>query len=365
MMGKLQYGMILGILWSGVFGSHFSLGVSADGFMEPSPQAGLLVLTNGSILKGVVSLEGELYRVMLPKGELLVRATQVDFFTKSLEEAYARRRERSRVNSADSHVELARWCVQNGMLEHALEEISEARSLDSGHQMLDGLTRQVEQLRAIATKSVEPESLPDVSSAQAEPTQKTPLLLAHEIPQWARVEFVRRIQPMLIHTCATGGCHNPDSSQKLQLDREALVGIGSPELIQQNLDSVIRAVDFNEPETSLLLARGLAAHGTQGQKLSPAFSPRQVAILRAWITQLTKEQVEEVEPMRASLTDEESVTESIPSAQPSRHVGAPSHRGARDPFDPAFFNRESSQTSGESRNSNPLSVPDRPPLAVP
>lgn len=365
MMGKLQYGMLLGILWSGVFGSQFSLGVSADGLLESSPQAGLLVLTNGSILKGVVSLEGELYRVMLPKGELMVRATQVDFFSRSLDEAYARRRERSRVNSADSHVELARWCVQNGMLEHAWKEISEARSLDSRHQTLDVLTRQVEQISAIATKNVEPELLQGGNSAQVEPAQKTPLMLAHEIPQWARVEFVRRIQPMLIHTCAAGGCHNPGSSHKLQLDREALAGIGSPELIQRNLDSVIRTVNFDEPETSLLLARGLATHGTQEQKLSPAFTPRQIAILRAWITQLTNDQVEEVESEIASMTDGESVIDSIHSAQPGRHDVAPRHHGARDPFDPALFNRKSSQTSGESHISNPLPVSDRPPLAVP
>ncbi|QEG35074.1 hypothetical protein Pr1d_23650 [Bythopirellula goksoeyrii] len=337
---------------------------------ESAPQAGLLVLTNGSVLEGVVSLEGEHYRVMLPKGELQVRVTQVDFFCKNLDEAYERRQERSRGNSVDSHVELAQWCVQQGMLEHAMEEISLARSLDSQHRMLEVLTRQVDQLRSNNTKIVDTELEPATNPTESESTQVTTVSTAHEIPQWARVEFVRRIQPMLIHTCATGGCHYPGSSSKMQLDREALAGIGNPDLIQQNLDSVVRQLSFDDSESSPLLARGLAVHGKEGQKQSEAFTPRQVAILRAWFTQLVSEQIDMEESLYTGTKQNESATNSGSIAQ-QQHEGAKSrHSGARDPFDPTQFNDRQALPADKPTAATPLPQElehqlDRPTVAIP
>lgn len=337
---------------------------------ESAPQAGLLVLTNGSVLEGVVCLEGEHYRVMLPKGELQVRVTQVDFFCKNLNEAYARRQERSRGNSVDSHVELAQWCVQQGMLEQAMEEIALARSLDSQHRMLEVLTRQVDQLRASTTINVDTELEPSTKSEESESKQDTTVSTAHEIPQWARVEFVRRIQPMLIHTCATGGCHYPGSSSKMQLDREALAGIGNPDLIQQNLDSVVQQLSFDDSESSTLLARGITVHGIEGKKQSEAFTPRQIAILRAWFTQLASEQIEMAEPSYTGTRQKESATNPGSIAQHQRASAKSRYTGARDPFDPARFNDHQAVPADIPSAATPLPQGlehqlDRPTVAIP
>ena len=180
---------------------------------EPSaaPQAGLLVLANGSVLEGIITAEGDYYRVMLPKGELRVRSTQVDFFCQTLDEAYAGRRERVQTNTADAHLDLARWCLQHAMLEHATAEIAHARSLEPRHRMVGVLTRQVEQSREANTKAETPQESPSPTQPAGDSTVIEPVAApaAAEIPQWARVEFVRRIQPLLIHSCATGAVMPP------------------------------------------------------------------------------------------------------------------------------------------------------------
>jgi hypothetical protein len=192
---------------------------------------------------------------------------------------------------------------------------------------------------------------------------------APEIPQWARVEFVRRIQPMLIHTCATGGCHVPGTDQGMVLNRAALVGIGSPELIQQYLESVVRTVSFGDSEESRLITKGLGGHGLSSRAQSKAFTPRQVAILRAWITQLSDEQVKQNSNTVDEAIQSDAAVESSFLVHEVVNGADPDHYQAKDPFDPKLFNREQAEQLEGPRTSTPLpsaleSQPNLPPQEV-
>lgn len=335
------------ITWFGCWIFYFTPGwvwaatpAAADGALSHHR---LVVLTNGSILEGGVVVEGQHVRILLPQGDLQVRATQVDFVCDSLGEAYTKRKQSRVGNSAASHLEMARWCLQHELFAEAEGEIDSARSIDPLYPSLDLVTRQLQQSRALARRS--PQAIADSTAIHVGSGFEIPppqLELTTEIPQWARVEFVKRIQPMLIHSCATSGCHSPGAAQGMQLDRSALVGVGIPELIQRNLAFVLAEVDFVEPESSSLLRRGVIAHGADEQR-SEALSPRQTAILQAWLNQLGIDDDADEAPTvdEAAPADTEGPVDVLPESNSRLQHGVKLRRlVGKDPFDPAVFNRK-------------------------
>lgn len=301
------------------------------------PRDGLLVLTNGSLIEGVIALEGDYYKIVLPKGKLRVRVDQVEFFCESKEEAYIRRRSRkiTTTTNADAHLEMARWCIQHELLSYANAEIEAARALDPEHRLLAGVARQlsqaeIHQARAQPTDPVVRDEKVETVAAEVDPGARF-----GEIPVWARTEFIKRIQPMMVQSCATSGCHLPDGAQVMQINRTALDGVGSPDLIRSNLTSIVAMLDLEDPETSRLLVMGAAAHGTEG-KQSRALTPHQLGILRAWITQLALNEMPQEEVEETPVT--EIVVGMGNGSQQKYTVSAPSAATTPDPFDPAEFN---------------------------
>lgn len=318
--------------------------LSAEESVAPDRQPGYLVLANGSVLQGVVSLEGDRYRVALAKGEFSLAATQVDFFCKSLEEAYVRRKERLGGDSFDTHLEMARWCLQQRLFDLAAKELEAARQIESQHPDLELLERQIEQNRILATQQQAVGSAANQSADQARLPKAGPTSTKHAaVPQWARVEFVKRIQPLLLHSCTASGCHMPGSLQSWQIDRRALDGSGNPDLIEANLQGVLAESDTGTPENSPLLLRASASHGVVGQSESRALMPRQLAILRAWISQIRDQPIQETESHTGNAV-----------------IPAETVRTAADPFDPSSFNRHTATPETDADSDDLISPPAAP-----
>jgi hypothetical protein len=330
------------------------------------PQQGLLVLANGSVIPGEIMLDGDYYRVLLAKGRLQIRVDQVDFFCQTMEEAYARRRSRriSDPPTADAHLEMVRWCVQHELFSQATRELQSARAINPSHQLLDVMERQLVQAQELALRKVQPE--PTVAQAIIQTSAAAERIDAvySEIPTWARTEFIKRIQPMMVHSCATGGCHALNSSQQLRIDRNALDGVGNPELIQRNLSSVIATINFDDPEASRLLALGATAHGAGEDEQSRALTPHQLEILRAWVTQLVLKVIpanekDDREPQLAQ------VVVGMNSSAQQKHSAAEPTSAASDPFDPAAFNSEQAgkaESQSKAAEAIPLPESESPPV---
>jgi hypothetical protein len=316
--------------------------VSAGEPTLAAPQEGFLVLANGSVLEGTVAQDGDYFQVLLEKGKLQVRVDQVDFFCHSMEEAYVRRRARriGTTSTVEAHLEMARWCVQHDLLANAAAELQTARTRDAKHPQIELVERQViqahERVRELASAAnVIVDHRVQPASAEIE-SDSTPF---GEIPLWARSEFIKRIQPMMAHSCATAGCHMPNSSQSMRIYRNALDGVGNPELIHGNLAAVIGQVDLENPEESPLLMYGAAAHGTARQQSRP-LTPHQLEILRAWVTQVSLgEPPAEVQP-KGEARVAQIVIGMNSTSQPAPKPAEQERAAAPDPFDPAAFNQE-------------------------
>ncbi len=243
----------------------------------PETADGLLVLRNGNVIEGRVTRLAEYFRVELEHGQLQVRVDQVEMFCETLDEAYHRRREMRVGSMVDSHVELAAWCLRHELLEFASHELFEARAVDPHHRKLSRLERQLNQALQREIKSPKLPMKQVVASVEQADTSAI-----KQAPRWARVLFVRKIQPILAKSCATG-CHQPDSSRQWQLNRLATDGAGHPEATKLNLASVLKQIEFQNAADSPLLRFAHTTHASGASKPLPAY---QLQMFRAWVEQL-------------------------------------------------------------------------------
>jgi len=312
--------------------------------------AGLLVLRNGNIIEGKVTRDGEHFQVEVEHGRMQVRVGQVEMFCLTHAEAYERRREMRTGSTADSHLELAKWCLRHDLLDYASQEILEARAVDPHHRHLLRLERQLNQAMAQRSKVPKlPQSEKVITAAQ-----EADLSTIDQAPPWARTMFVKRIQPMLVKSCVATGCHQQGSASRLQLNRHAVFGAGHPEATKHNLASVLEQIDFESAKDSLIIRKAELKHGAGASK---PLLPHQLEILRAWVEQLAMADAKETQVVQASAveTRHSSVARLGEVYRHRRKVielATEAHTGSQqedDPFDPEVFNRQYSSGEGTKR----------------
>jgi hypothetical protein len=321
------------------FGTAFLLQALAGGAelaaAEQSP--GVLVLRNGNVVEGSVQQAGAYYRVDTANASLQIPTDQVEMLCANLDEAFELRRRTRSGSTADSHLELARWCLRHDLLDHASRELQEARATDARHPDLAAVELQIRQLRELDAprRGARSETSPARDGAPT-PSKRLPAA-PFEISGEAQAQFVRNIQPMLIHTCATGGCHLPGGAQRFEIDRWVLVGNGNAKLVRRNLAATLHEVMKDNPSSSPLVARATIAHGAREGAASRPLDARQTRILREWLDEACG--VKPVEPEQAA---SDGAPENSPTGTPLPTPGASAAAPAfvpRDAFDAEIFNR--------------------------
>ena len=313
---------------------------------------GVLVLRNGNVLHGQVQQQGDYYLVQLPKGQLQVRVQQVEMVCQNLEEAYLRRREARAGSTADSHFELARWCLRNDLLGHAEAELRDAHTTDPGHPRLAQLRRQLK--HSLQMEQRRKQRLLVAAKIVPEPAPLDPVAL-EKAPPWARALFVRQIQPLVVHSCAAGGCHQSDSKSGFHLNRLAIDGAGHPEATLRNLAATLEQIDWQSADQSDLLVRAKRAHGALSA--SSPLPPHKLQVLQGWVEQLAEAHFKETELMTLPPVAEIVVPrlaaatlqlnpprQTISTSQSATPSGVqPASYQPVDPFDPKAFNQRYAQ----------------------
>lgn len=311
--------------------------------LAAEPVDGILVLRNGNILRGKVQQLGEQYHVYLPNGKLQVRAAQVEQVCENLESAYQHRRKTRGGSSADSHLELAAWCLRHDLFDHAQAELREAQTTDPDHPRLGFLERQLKLSLKLVAREKEQQAAARIPTAPVEPLDETKL---EKAPQWARALFVRQIQPLVVHSCATSGCHQSNSGENYKLNRLAVDGAGHPEATLRNLAATLEQIDWESAKQSSLLERARKAHGSESA--STPLPMHKLKVLEGWITQLADAHqraseikllppVVEVAALKTTVGPILNPPVQTPPEQPGQ-VRQASFAPA-DPFDPSAFNQ--------------------------
>lgn len=227
---------------------------------EADPKEGILVLRNGSLLRGEITQIGDRYDVAVDGGRIQVRASAVEFHCQTLDEAYQRKRASGRPGDVREHLELAQWCQRHGLLNSAVRELGEAKALVPNHPLIPLVERRVQMSLCRPEK-------PEKIERPAEPAELPPSpddldRLVRGMPPGSVETFTQTVQPLLANACSAAGCHGPQTESEFRLLR---IPSGRPpgrRLTQRNLHSTLEWIDRGDPAASKLLTAPLQPHGS-------------------------------------------------------------------------------------------------------
>ena len=242
-----------------------------------------VLLKNGNVLKGIVRSEKDRISVVVDgNSNLLIEQKQVAFIGPTLESLYQNQRSAIRQWGTGEHWHLAHWCIQQGLIDHAIEhyQILEASASDSPRfKQLEHLLREslladenVKQSMHKPTQSArssnatigqQKEGANDVSPASARTShvESSETWNKHEIPGYIRKTFQNSILPVLVSRCGQAGCHGMLGKSDFHLYQP--VGDQSANLLARDLDEVLRYIDRDRIQESPLLSYATKAHGIQ------------------------------------------------------------------------------------------------------
>jgi hypothetical protein len=235
----------------------------------------VLLLRNGEVLQGKITLAGDRYYVVLPAGEIFPKVSEVEMFCRDLNEGYLRKRSAVRPDRSDDRLGLAEWCIRHRLLEQAAAELREATAIDGMHPMIPLLARRLELAK-------NPPAAPAASRAEVVSHDELERLV-RGLPPGSVETFTNSIQPLLVNHCSTAGCHGPQSENTWQLLRAPLGKSATRRVTQRNIASALDLVDRESPAASPLLTVPLRQHGTTR---GPIFSSREIAqykLLVDWV----------------------------------------------------------------------------------
>jgi len=222
---------------------------------EPAP--GILLLRNGNVLQGRITQTGDHYAVALDSGEIYVKATDVEFRCRSLEEGYQRKRALVQPGDVREHLELAQWCQRHGLLASAARELAEARTLAPAHPLIPLVERRIKMSLCQPEKTE-----PAVEPVDTAPSPDELDQLVRGMPPGSVETFTQTVQPLLANHCSAAGCHGPQTESRFRLLRLPWGRPASRRLTQRNLHSTLQWIDRSDPAASTLLTAPVQPHGS-------------------------------------------------------------------------------------------------------
>jgi hypothetical protein len=294
-----------------------------------APEDGLLILQNGEVIRGKITHSGNRYYVALPNGELRIRAEDVAIRCRDLEDGYQQKLAALKGNRADEHLDLAQWCLTHQLYEEAETEIRHAATLDDRHPRIRLLARRLELARTEPAQPAPAAGAPAVEEDLAELDR-----LAKETPTAVMRGFTTQVQPLLLNSCATTGCHGIGAKSEFTLARLRGHGERSRRQTLRNLLAVLGQIDAKNAQESALLTKPIDVHG--GGK-TPVFTERNSRAyyeLFQW-ARLAAGETREDKASPSTPGDSSAVQAASFDEEVEQEIA-----GEADPLDPDEFNRE-------------------------
>ena len=240
----------------------FTLLVGLNSFLKAQgPQAAngqqLLLLRNGQALEGQINRSGDVYRIALSDGEIRVKAADVEFVCTDYEEGYQRKRAAIPIGSLRDHLDLAQWCQQHKLYDHAAAELADAAAIAPANPMVGFLQRRLQMSTEPLPDPPKTETSRDNSISNEELDR-----MVRGLPHKAIENFTQTVQPLLMNNCTTSGCHGPQSENGLRLQRIPQDLPAGRRLTQRNIYAVLQYVNRDNPLASRMLTVPTAPHGT-------------------------------------------------------------------------------------------------------
>ncbi|HUT95626.1 MAG TPA: hypothetical protein VMY37_39585 [Thermoguttaceae bacterium] len=237
--------------------STASVGLAQGSAVASQSDAGALVLRNGSLLQGEITQTGDGFDVVVEGGRIHVKAGDVEFHCRTLEEGYQRKRALIQPGDLREHLDLAQWCQRYGLLELAAEELARARALDPTHPLIPLVERRIKMSLCRPQPAERPAERVDPAPSPEDLERSV-----REMPPGSVEEFTKTIQPLLVNRCSAAGCHGPGSDHEFRLLRIPSARPASRRLTQRNLHGTLAWIDRDDPARSKLLTVPIQPHGS-------------------------------------------------------------------------------------------------------
>jgi hypothetical protein len=275
---------------------------------RPAAPERFLLLTNGQLIKGIVSRQGTEYLVIQRVGVMRFPEKRVESVFNSVREAYQYRVEQLPDRDYDERMKLALWCLKMNLIPEATEQLTEIARHNPNHRQAQAMLDSIDQA---ATRAALRPHDPEVRQTRGPDEMNDPrpgaldsavirrairelgvsnLPVIFDLPIPLAIkradEFARHINPLLQVNCAK--CHNGDYDGRFQLVPTKNRSDRTPDALRANLDATLRLVDPMNPSHSELLSSTLRAHG-RGPRPKPIFpgsNDPTYQILAAWVHKL-------------------------------------------------------------------------------
>ncbi len=309
---------------------------------DPSAPPQLLVLRNGQILEGQVSRTNAEYLIEMPNGHMTIGAAEVELVCSSLEEGFQRKKAAIQPGNFHDRLQLAQWSLRHELWQHAGDELAEAAAIQPDHPMVAILQARLKM--ALEPPAAKPE---DADKPASHPTNDELNRMVRNLPPGTVESFAQSVQPVLMHRCATAGCHGPQADNPLRLSRVSGNVAAGRRTTQRNLYTVLSYVDRANPVGSALL---IVPNGPHGQLQRAVFSQHEVEQYKRlvdWAVHLSQPTAPDSNIVEAA-SPIDSIDAKRPDAPPrvlsqnsrnAQPLPAKSPSPAADPFDPDVFNR--------------------------
>jgi hypothetical protein len=249
-----------------------------------APVEGVVLLRTGRVIAGKIRRDGQRYLVAVTSGEVSLRPEQVEQICATLADGYQYKRRGLLPGNTNSHLDLAAWCIANGLWTEGQRELDQARRLEPRHPKIELLERRLATDRQAAL-SPEPASPTDAvvkPVATAEEVLDVPLLISKQ----AMESFTTVVQPILQNHCSAASCHGPTTTSNFRLVRLPYGRLANQRITQQNLRAVLPLVDREDPSKSALLMTPIRPHGTARIAVFRSGDTAKYQQLVAWVQQV-------------------------------------------------------------------------------
>ncbi len=185
--------------------------------------------------------------------------------------------------NAGPHLDLAAWCIAQGLWAEAGHELNEARRLEPRHPKIPLLERR---LAIDQRTAAQPAGIPSADAEPDDTQREDESEAAPEVPKAVLDTFTASVQPILQNHCSAAACHGPTAKSSFRLVRQPY-GLPNPRTTQQNLRAVLRLVDREHPSQSPLLMTPIQPHGKIKEAVFKARDTAKYRQLVAWVNQVS------------------------------------------------------------------------------
>jgi hypothetical protein len=314
----------------------------------------VLVLRNGQVLTGQITHAGDRYIVAADRSsELRVPTGDVEMCCLDLEEAYARKRHRLPAYRAQSHLDLAEWCLRHGLFASAADELLEAISIEPNHPRIRPLESRL-QMAVAQPPSTRQDNRQSSAAVDLNELERT----MQSLPEQTVKQFTEHIQPLLLNRCGATACHGAATRTDFRVVRPSWGKTVPRRFTQRNLHAALRWVDLESAPDSQLIVAPSKAHGGVPTGVFGQQDDGQYELLVEWVKQVAHRehamapstiemrtsnllQASFEQPVLLPPTGEARQPATSETGSPTATPKAPpaGEYQPRDAFDPGAFNR--------------------------